>query len=200
MAGLRPGLTRLEGKAPEDRRTPKRWRAVPCARTREASWSAVVLYRFWIGASCGSSISRLYAILTHELFVVSQRRRKPRGGNGLALSLLVCQVQIELEEEGGGVFDFLHALRGADGGVEGGAGVAEAVGAGGFEGAIEFAQGPAIGGRDVGVGAPKSVNSEHPTLARHLLDSSRKAGVDCWRGWLDKAALSVRVRPISSGW
>jgi hypothetical protein len=28
-------------------------------------------------------------------------------------------------------------------------GVAEAVGAGGFEGAIEFAQGPAVGGHDL---------------------------------------------------
>jgi len=35
---------------------------------------------------------------------------------------------------------FGHAAGGADGGVEGGVGVAEAVGAGGFERAIEFAQ------------------------------------------------------------
>jgi hypothetical protein len=34
-------------------------------------------------------------------------------------------------------------------------GVAEVVGAGGFEGAIEVAQGPAVGGRDLAVGAAR---------------------------------------------
>ena len=37
---------RAGSKAAEDSRTPKRWRAVLCAGTREASWSAAVLCRF----------------------------------------------------------------------------------------------------------------------------------------------------------
>ena len=40
-----------------------------------------------------------------------------------------------------------------DGGVGGGVGVAETAGAGGFEGAIDFARGPAVGGQDLAVGA-----------------------------------------------
>ena len=37
----------LRSKASEGWRTPRRWRALRYAREREASWSAVVLYRFW---------------------------------------------------------------------------------------------------------------------------------------------------------
>jgi hypothetical protein len=39
-------------------------------------------------------------------------------------------------------------------------------GAGRLEGAVEFAQEPAVGGRDLAVGY-KSVDSEHPTLAQN---------------------------------
>ena len=67
----------------------------------------------------------------------------------MTLGFCVGQFKVQAEEEGQRVFLFVHAVCGADGGVEGGLGVVEAVGAGGFEGAIEVAQGPAVGGHDL---------------------------------------------------
>ena len=69
--------------------------------------------------------------------------------DSLALSFKPGQLQVQPQEEGEEVFRFLHAVGGADGGVEGGMGVAEAVGAGGFESAIEVAQGPTVGLHDL---------------------------------------------------
>jgi len=51
----------------------------------------------------------------------------------------VGKLEIEVEEEGDRVFLLLHAVGGADSGVESGVVVAEAVGAEGIEGAIEVA-------------------------------------------------------------
>jgi hypothetical protein len=81
-------------------------------------------------------------------------RRQARRGNCFTLGLLAGQLKIQPQQEGVRVFGGAHAVSGADGGGEGGVGVAEPVGAGGFEGVIEFAQGPAVGGRDLAVGAP----------------------------------------------
>ena len=83
-------------------------------------------------------------------------RHGPAGrGYGFAARLCSGHFQVQAEEEGEGVFAGVHAVGGADGGVEGGVGVTEAVGTGGFEGAIESAQGPAVGGRELAVGTPK---------------------------------------------
>ena len=67
----------------------------------------------------------------------------------MALRFEGCQLQVQSEEEGQHVFALLHAVGGAEGGAEGGVGVAEAVGTGGVEGAIEVAQGPAVGLHDL---------------------------------------------------
>ena len=61
------------------------------------------------------------------------------------------KVEVQVEQEGHHVFALFHAVGGADGGVEGGLGVAEAVGAGGFEGEIEVAEGPAVGDPKVSI-------------------------------------------------
>ena len=75
------------------------------------------------------------------------------GGCDFHSACLGCrQFQVQTEEKGQGIFGVLDAVRGTDDGVEGGVGVTEAVGAGGFEGAIEVAQGPAVGGHDLAAG------------------------------------------------
>ena len=66
----------------------------------------------------------------------------------VALRSLVCQLQLEPQVEAEQVFRLLDAVGGADGGVEGGMGIAEAVSAGGLAGAIEFAQGAVVALRD----------------------------------------------------
>ena len=66
-----------------------------------------------------------------------------------------------MEEAGERVFVFFRAVCGADSGGEGRAGVAEAVGAGGFEGAIEFAQRPAAGGYGLGPPGVEDGPSDH---------------------------------------
>jgi hypothetical protein len=103
--------------------------------------------------SGGRSTGRLYAIGADELFLLRRRCRQPGCGDGPALGFLVCQFEVQAEEEGQVVFGVFHAVGGADGGVEGGLGVAKAVGAGGCEDASEVAQGPAVGGRDLAVAA-----------------------------------------------
>ena len=69
----------------------------------------------------------------------------------LASGLLLGQFQVYPEQERQRVFALLHAVGGADGGVEGGLAVAAAVGVGRFEGAIEVAQGSAVGCDDLAV-------------------------------------------------
>ena len=95
------------------------------------------------------------AVCADKVPTVKPRRRQPGRYYASAIRLAAGQFEVEVKEEGEGVFLFLHPVGGADGGVEGGLGVAQAVGAGGFEGAIEVAQGPAVGGYDLAVGAPK---------------------------------------------
>ena len=64
----------------------------------------------------------------------------------LALRLAFGQfpIQAQQKRQGIGACAIVNAIGGADGGVEGGLGVAEAVGARSFEGALEVAQGPAV--------------------------------------------------------
>lgn len=61
-------------------------------------------------------------------------------GDLLSVRFRGSQFEIEVEVNRQRVFAFLHVVGGADDGVEGGMSVAEAVGAGNLEGAIEVAQ------------------------------------------------------------
>ena len=91
---------------------------------------------------------RLYPVGGSEQLACRDEGRKTRRGDGFAPSLCLSQLQVEAEKEGKEIFLFLHAVGAADGGVEGGMGIAEAVSAGGLAGAIEFAQGAVVALRD----------------------------------------------------
>ena len=84
-------------------------------------------------------------VLGDEAPGIGRNRRKAGRRDGLTFGLLVGQFEIQPEQEAKGVSARFHPIGDADGGVEGGLGVAQAVGAGGFEGAIEVAQRPAVG-------------------------------------------------------
>jgi hypothetical protein len=81
--------------------------------------------------------------------------RKAGRRDWFALRLCLGQFEIQPQHESQGVFGVFHAIGRTDGGVEGGLGVAEAVGASGFEGTIEVAQGPAFGGHDLATRGPQ---------------------------------------------
>jgi hypothetical protein len=88
-------------------------------------------------------------VLGDEAPGVGRRRRKAGRHDGLTFGLPVGQFQIQPEEEDEGVFGGAHPIGGANGEVESGVGVAEAVGAGDFEAAIEVAQNSTVGGHDL---------------------------------------------------
>jgi hypothetical protein len=94
---------------------------------------------------------KLYAVVAAEIARVLNGVGEARWSDWLPLLLSVSQLQVQAQQKGQHIFIFLHAVGSADGGVEGGLGVAEAVGAGGFEGAIEVARGPAVGDPNVSI-------------------------------------------------
>ena len=91
----------------------------------------------------------LNAIFAHKLCCFASRNRQTKRRKLYSFCFLVRKFQVQCRQEGEGIFGGIHTVGGADGEVEGGVGVAEAVGAGGFEGAINFTRGPAIGGYDL---------------------------------------------------
>ena len=89
------------------------------------------------------------AISADKLRWYPSRDRNTWGHNGCPFRLIVRKVQIQRQQEGERVVVFFHAVGHADGGAERGVAVAGAVGAGRFEGAVEFAQRPAVGLHDL---------------------------------------------------
>ena len=91
----------------------------------------------------------LHAVFAYQLLGLWIKVGQAGRPNWFAFGFLLCKFKIQAKEEGQRVFAFLHAIGSADGGAEGGVGAAEAVRAAGFGGALEFAQGPALGGHNL---------------------------------------------------
>jgi len=80
----------------------------------------------WAGSNCSRCLAawRLDAVGADETGRVGGARWQSWRGHGLALRFLVRQFEVQAEEEGERIFVGVHAVGGADGGVEGGVGVA----------------------------------------------------------------------------